>query len=85
MSISQPASATPIAVIVGLLAGFLVGWLIYRGGSAFALHTFLIISTCILFLVGAGLFSKAIGYLENYPFVSFPSPLLSSTLPLALF
>lgn len=69
VSISQPASATPIAVIVGLLAGFLVGWLIYRGGSAFALHTFLIISTCILFLVGAGLFSKGIGFLESYPFL----------------
>jgi high-affinity iron transporter len=61
-----PASSIPIAVIVGLIAGALVGYIIYRTGSSFALHWFLVVSTCILFLIGAGLFSKAVGFFEYY-------------------
>lgn len=32
------------------------------------MHWFLIVSTSILFLIGAGLFSKAIGFFEYYQF-----------------
>lgn len=50
----------PLAVVVGLLAGALVGFIIYRGGSRLALHRFFIASTCFLLLIAAGLFAKAI-------------------------
>ncbi|CED82573.1 Iron permease FTR1 [Phaffia rhodozyma] len=70
VSISQPAKATPLPVVIGLIAGLIVGFLIYRGGSAFALHTFLIISTCFLFCIGAGLFSKGVYFCEYYPWAS---------------
>ncbi|KAF9912922.1 high-affinity iron permease [Linnemannia zychae] len=50
----------PLAVIVGLIAGALVGFIIYRGGSRLALHRFFVASTCLLLLIAAGLFAKSI-------------------------
>ena len=45
-----------------------LGYLIYRTGSTATLHWFLIGSTSCLFLIGAGLASKAIGYFQYYVF-----------------
>lgn len=45
-----------------------LGYLIYRGASALAVHWFLVISTCILLLVGAGLFSRVPGAFQRYVF-----------------
>lgn len=42
--------------------------MIYYSGSRVALHFFLIISTCILLLIGAGLFSSACGSYQMYVF-----------------
>ena len=65
ISLGLPASSIPLAAIVGLAAGCFVGYLIYRGGNAAPLQFFLIASTCFLYLVAAGLFSRAIWYLEQ--------------------
>ena len=43
-------------------------YLIYKSSSRFTLHIFLILSTCVLLLVGAGLFSSACGYFQTYVF-----------------
>jgi hypothetical protein len=45
-----------------------IGYLIYRTGSTATLHWFLVGSTSILFLIGAGLASKGVGYFEYYMF-----------------
>lgn len=66
VSLGLPAKSIPIPVVVGLIAGGIIGYAIYRTGSTFALHWFLVVSTSILFLVGAGLFSKAVGFLKYY-------------------
>ncbi|KAG0288654.1 high-affinity iron permease [Linnemannia gamsii] len=42
----------------------LIGFVIYRGGSRLALHRFFIASTCLLLLIAAGLFAKAINAYE---------------------
>lgn len=68
VSLSASAVSIPIAVIVGIIAGALVGWAIYKTGSSTTLHWFLVGSTTLLFLIGAGLFSKSIGYFEYYTF-----------------
>lgn len=83
VSLGIPAVSIPIAVIVGLIAGGIVGmspahgpsalsdsvgYAIYRTGTTTTLHWFLVGSTTILFLIGAGLFSKAIGFFEYYQF-----------------
>ncbi|KAK5110435.1 hypothetical protein LTR62_005786 [Meristemomyces frigidus] len=66
VGLSLPATAFPLAVVCGLLAGIAVGYLIYRGGNSARLQIFLIISTCFLYLVAAGLFSKSVWFFENH-------------------
>ncbi|KAK3671356.1 high-affinity iron permease [Recurvomyces mirabilis] len=66
VGLSLPATAFPLAVVCGILAGVLVGYLIYRGGNSTKLQIFLIISTCFLYLVAAGLFSKSVWFFENH-------------------
>ncbi|OAL38886.1 hypothetical protein AYO20_01637 [Fonsecaea nubica] len=68
VSLGLPATAFPIPVITGILAGLLVGWLIYRGGNYMTIQYFLIASTCVLYLIAAGMFSKAIWSLQFYKF-----------------
>ncbi|KAI0385636.1 iron permease FTR1 [Hypomontagnella monticulosa] len=65
VTFSSPATAVPLPVFVGLLAGTIVGYLLYKGGSSAKLQYFLIASTCLLYLVGAGLFSRSVWYFEN--------------------
>ena len=73
VGLGLPATSFPLAVICGLLAGCVVGYLIYKGGNRFALQIFLIISTCFLYLVAAGLFSRAVWNFEIHA-VSGPHP-----------
>ncbi|CEL02166.1 Putative High-affinity iron transporter FtrA [Aspergillus calidoustus] len=65
VGLGLPASSFPLAVFCGLLAGVVVGYVLYRGGSSASLQYFLVISTCFLYLVSAGLFSRAVGYFET--------------------
>ncbi|KAF6821672.1 high-affinity iron transporter [Colletotrichum sojae] len=65
VSFSAPATAVPLPVVVGLLVGALVGYLLYKGGSTAKLQAFLVASTCLLYLVAAGLFSKAVWDFEQ--------------------
>lgn len=66
VGLNSPASSFPIPVIVGLIAGILVGAVLYYSGSTVSLQIFLIISTCILYLIAAGLFSRGIWFFETY-------------------
>ncbi|KKY19916.1 putative plasma membrane iron permease [Phaeomoniella chlamydospora] len=68
VSLGLPASSIPLATVVGLGAGCLVGVLIYKFGNLAPLQYFLIVSTCVLYLVAAGLFSRAIWYFEQNAF-----------------
>lgn len=43
----------------------MVGYLIYKGGNKTSLQIFLVVSTCFLYLVAAGLFSKGVWSLEQ--------------------
>lgn len=61
----MPARSIPLAVICGLGIGALIGYLIYKGGNKASLQVFLVVSTCFLYLVAAGLFSKGVWYLEQ--------------------
>ncbi|CAE6452881.1 unnamed protein product [Rhizoctonia solani] len=68
VSLGQPATSIPLAAIVGLICGLLVGYLIYTSSSRTSLSMFLIASTSFLLLIGAGLFSKSVGAFERYKF-----------------
>jgi high-affinity iron transporter len=64
VGLSYPANAFPLPVVCGILAGAIIGYLIFQGGNRSALQIFLIVSTCFLYLVAAGLFSKAVWFFE---------------------
>ncbi|OOF95078.1 hypothetical protein ASPCADRAFT_147146 [Aspergillus carbonarius ITEM 5010] len=65
VGLGLPATSFPLAVVCGLIAGCLVGYLIYRGGSETTMQFFLIVSTCFLYLVAAGLFSRGVWYFQD--------------------
>lgn len=64
VAISLPATSIPLPTVVGLIAGFAASYIIYRCGLAAPLQVFLVISTCFMYLVAAGLFSRGVWYLE---------------------
>ncbi|KAL0091080.1 high-affinity iron permease [Phycomyces blakesleeanus] len=66
VALDVKAKSIPIAVIMGLICGCLVGVIIYRGGSLLKLRWFFVVSTIILYLVAAGLMAKCVGYFEQY-------------------
>ncbi|KAF2203098.1 plasma membrane iron permease-like protein [Delitschia confertaspora ATCC 74209] len=66
VGLGMPASSFPLPVICGLTAGCLVGYLIYKGGNRTSLQVFLVVSTCFLYLVSAGLFSRAVWFFEAH-------------------
>jgi high-affinity iron transporter len=68
VSLSLPAEAFPIPVVTGILAGLTCGYFIYRGGNVMSIQIFLIASTCVLYLIAAGMFSKAIWSLQFHVF-----------------
>ncbi|KAH3680424.1 hypothetical protein WICMUC_000355 [Wickerhamomyces mucosus] len=62
------ATSYPLPVVIGLIAGVSIGILLYYGVSYASMQIFLVISTCILYLISAGLFSRGVWYFENYVF-----------------
>ncbi|GAA6031772.1 hypothetical protein JCM8097_001981 [Rhodosporidiobolus ruineniae] len=68
VSLGQSARSIPLAAIVGILCGLSIGYLIYASGSRINLSIFLVISTNILFLLGSGLFSKAVADFQIYQY-----------------
>ncbi|KAM7184644.1 plasma membrane iron permease [Naviculisporaceae sp. PSN 640] len=65
VSFSASATAVPLPVVVGLAVGGFVGWILYKSGSSTRLQVFLVISTCLLYLIAAGLFSRAVWSFEQ--------------------
>ncbi|KAF8425317.1 plasma membrane iron permease [Tirmania nivea] len=68
VSFAAPASAFPLPVVTGLVSGSAIGWLIYKGGNTVRLQWFLIASTCVLYLVAAGLLSRAAWSFDMYQY-----------------
>lgn len=65
VGLNRPASSFPLPVVCGLLAGIAVGVALYYWGSTTSIQVFLIISTCILYLIASGLFSRGVWYFET--------------------
>ncbi|KAG0688588.1 high-affinity iron permease [Pichia californica] len=69
IGVNQPSSSFPLAIICGSLLGFLIGYILYKGGNKMSIQYFLIGSTCFLYLVAAGLMSRGFWFLELEQFV----------------
>ncbi|KAK6458022.1 iron permease [Scheffersomyces xylosifermentans] len=57
------------SIILAILIGSAIGVLLYRSGNTLSLQWFLITSTCFLYLVAAGLFSKGVWNFELQHFI----------------
>ncbi|KAF2157019.1 high-affinity iron transporter [Myriangium duriaei CBS 260.36] len=68
VSLGYPATAFPLPVVTGIIAALIVGYLLYRGGNHMSIKIFLIASSCVLYLIAAGMFSKAVWFLQYHQF-----------------
>jgi high-affinity iron transporter len=62
---TRPPTGLPIPVILGILSGFLIGFIIYKGSHKMSMVLFFNITTVFLLFVSAGLFSSAIHELQE--------------------
>ncbi|KAK6204398.1 iron permease [Scheffersomyces amazonensis] len=58
------------SAVTAIIIGSFVGILLYRSGSTLSLQWFLVTSTCFLYLVAAGLFSKGVWHIELQQFIN---------------
>ncbi|KAH9958045.1 Ftr1 protein [Russula dissimulans] len=68
VSLGQSAKSIPIAAIVGIICGLVCGFVIYSFASRSTLSVFLVVMTNFVLLIGAGLFSKAVGAYQKNAF-----------------
>ncbi|KAG8929059.1 high-affinity iron permease [Tulasnella sp. 417] len=68
VTLGQKATAMPLAAIVGLFCGLIVGFIIYKSSSCKSISIFPVLSNNILLPFGAGPFSKAIGNFQRHKF-----------------
>lgn len=68
VGLGQPAQAFPLSVILGLICGLAFGYALYFFSSSVSLKYFMIFSTCLLYLIAAGLFSRSVWYLQMNTF-----------------
>jgi len=57
------------SLVSAMIIGGLIGVILYRSGNSLSLQWFLIISTCFLYIVAAGLFSKGVWNFELQRFI----------------
>ncbi|KAI7820349.1 plasma membrane iron permease [Kickxella alabastrina] len=68
VSLGATAKSIPLPVIIGLICGAIVGFAIYRTGNAMSFHWYFVVSTCLLYLIAAGLMSKSVWFFEEHTF-----------------
>ncbi|KAI8913190.1 iron permease FTR1/Fip1/EfeU [Gorgonomyces haynaldii] len=68
---NEPPSSIPIAAIVGILTGAIIGFILHKLSGRVSLRWFFVIAAYILFLMAGGMFSKAVGEFEEYSYVQY--------------
>lgn len=69
IGLSLPTSSIPLLVVLGAAFGAIVGYVLYRGGNKMSLQYFLILSTCFLYIVSAGLMLRGVWFFELEQYV----------------
>lgn len=60
LSITESVTSIPLAVIMGIICGCLVGFIMLRAGDRISLKYFFTGATIILYMIAAGLFSMSV-------------------------
>lgn len=70
LGISVPSSSIPLSVMLAFVAGVLVGVAMYKYGTRHKrVQTVVLVFTCMLYLVAAGLFSRGVWFIEMDQFI----------------
>lgn len=64
IGLSLPVSSIPFSILSGICVGSTIGYTLYKGGNKLSLQYFLILLTCFLYIVLAGLMSRGVWFLE---------------------
>ncbi|ODQ65556.1 FTR1-domain-containing protein [Nadsonia fulvescens var. elongata DSM 6958] len=70
LGMSQNYTAFPLAVVTAISLGSVIGCGMYKYGNSVSINYFLIGSTCFLYMVAAGLFSRGVWFLELQQFIN---------------
>ncbi|UZJ55061.1 hypothetical protein CBS101457_004381 [Exobasidium rhododendri] len=69
VSLGLPATSIPLPAIVGIFCGLLCGFIVFKAGSFSKVRIFLILSTCVLLIIAAGMISRSVYYFQFYYYV----------------
>ncbi|AET37433.1 Fth1p Ecym_1183 [Eremothecium cymbalariae DBVPG len=64
IGIDQPLTSIPLSMLLAVASSFMLGNFFFRSSCSFSLNICLIIATCFLYLISAGLFSKGVWQFE---------------------
>lgn len=70
VGVGQPLTTLPLSTLLGVLVSAVVGVFLYKRTESFSLKIFLISTTCLLYLIAAGLFSKGVWQFELQRYIN---------------
>ncbi|SCU84986.1 LADA_0D05072g1_1 [Lachancea dasiensis] len=70
VGIDQPLSSIPLSMLAATLVSSVFGYFFFKSSKSFSLQISLVVTTCFLYLIAAGLFSKGIWQFEVQRYVN---------------
>ncbi|CEP61932.1 Fth1p LALA0_S04e03928g [Lachancea lanzarotensis] len=70
VGIDQPLSSIPLSMVSAVFFSSIFGYFFFRSSKSFSLQISLVVTTCFLYLIAAGLFSKGVWQFEVQRYVN---------------
>ncbi|SCV03166.1 LAME_0H08240g1_1 [Lachancea meyersii CBS 8951] len=70
VGIDQPLSSIPLSMLSATFVSSVFGYFFFKSSKSFSLQVSLVITTCFLYLIAAGLFSKGVWQFEVQRYVN---------------
>ncbi|KAH3902180.1 Fth1p SCDLUD_001995 [Saccharomycodes ludwigii] len=70
VGIDQPLTSIPLSMICAVIVSTILGITFYKSSTSFSLKICLIMATCFLYIISAGLFSKGVWQFEVQKYVN---------------
>ncbi|SCU95118.1 LANO_0E09340g1_1 [Lachancea nothofagi CBS 11611] len=70
VGIDQPLSSIPLSMLAATLISSIFGYFFFKSSKSFSLQVSLVVTTCFLYLIAAGLFSKGIWQFDVQRYVN---------------
>ncbi|SCU91655.1 LAMI_0E06744g1_1 [Lachancea mirantina] len=69
IGIDQPLSSIPLSMVSAIAVSSILGYFFYKSSKSFSLQVCLVVTTCFLYLIASGLFSKGVWQFEVQRYV----------------